>query len=69
MKKKLEDMNNLEELKDLYEHELKCLDEIDAVLEENVDSNSTSREEIINLIESLKGYYEEQLYEIKTLSI
>ena len=65
MNKKLEDMQDLEELRDLYEYELSCLEEIGLVLIENI--NSESYDEVRNLLTVLRKYYQTKLDEIKPL--
>ena len=67
MNKKLEDMEDLEELRDLYEYELSCLEEIGLILIENITVNSDSYDEIRDLIKVLMKYYQTQLDEIKPL--
>ena len=67
MNKKLEDMKDLEELMDLYEYELSSLEEIGLLLIENILVESTSYDEIKDLIKVLKNYYEEQLDEVRRL--
>ena len=67
MNKKLEDMEDLEELRDLYEYELSCLEEIGLILIENITFNSDSYDEIRDLIKVLMKYYQTQLDEIKPL--
>ena len=56
-----------EELRDLYEYELSCLEEIGLILIENITVNSDSYDEIRDLIKVLMKYYQTQLDEIKPL--
>ena len=67
MNKKLEDMQDLEELRDLYEYELSCLEEIGLILIENITVNSDSYDEVRNLLTVLRKYYQTKLDEIKPL--
>ena len=67
MNKKLEDMQDLEELRDLYEYELSCLEEIGVILMENICFNSDSYDEVRDLLTVLRKYYQTQLDEIKPL--
>ena len=67
MNKKLEDMQDLEELRDLYEYELSCLEEIGLILIENITVNSDSYDEVRDLLTVLRKYYQTQLDEIKPL--
>ena len=67
MNKKLEDMQDLEELRDLYEYELSCLEEIGVILMENICVNSDSYDEVRDLLTVLRKYYQTQLDEIKPL--
>ena len=67
MNKKLEDMKDLEELMDFYEYELSSLEEIGLLLIENILVESTSYDEIKDLIKVLKNYYEGQLDEVRPL--
>lgn len=55
----------LEELKLEYEYELDTLEEIYMVLIENVESRSPSFEEILENVNVMKAYYEEELYKVK----
>ena len=57
----------LEELRDLYEYELSCLEEIGLILIENITVNSDSYDEVRDLIRVLRKYYQTQLDEIKPL--
>lgn len=65
MEVKYESDRLLEELKLEYEYELDTLEEIYMVLMENVESRSPSFEEILENVNVMKAYYEEELYKVK----
>ena len=67
MNKNIEEMQDLEELRDLYEYELSCLEEIGLILIENITVNSDSYDEVRDLLTVLRKYYQTQLDEIKPL--
>ena len=60
-------MEDLEELRDLYEFELSCLEEIGVILMENICVKSDSYDEVKDLIRVLRNYYQGQLDEVKPL--